>query len=101
LHAAKGLEFRVVFMVGCEDGLLPLSWGGDSAEDEERRLFFVGMTRARDRLFLTRARKRFWRGQMRVPRASPFLRDIEERLLARRAPRPAKPKSSRQQLALF
>ncbi|XVS65143.1 UvrD-helicase domain-containing protein [Actinosynnema sp. CA-299493] len=56
LHASKGLEFPVVFIVGCEDGLLPLRWpGSDDAEavDEERRLLFVGMTRAQRHLFLS------------------------------------------------
>ena len=50
LHAAKGLEFRVVFVIGCEDGVLPLKWKGEISETElaeERRLFYVGMTRAR------------------------------------------------------
>ena len=63
LHAAKGLEFRVVFVIGCEDGVLPLKWRGDISETElaeERRLFYVGMTRARERLFLMHARKRHW-----------------------------------------
>src|SRR5207237_5694215 len=57
LHASKGLEFAVVFIVGCEDGLLPLRFGSDDPGaqlDEERRLFFVAMTRARERLFLSR-----------------------------------------------
>ena len=56
MHAAKGLEFRVVFIVGLEDGILPLRFGpGRSLSAEERRLFYVGMTRAEDRLILTRA----------------------------------------------
>ena len=85
LHAAKGLEFAFVFIVGLEDGILPLHWGsaddGDAeASAEERRLFYVGMTRAKDRLFLSRALKRFWRGRIRAQAASPFLADIESEL---------------------
>jgi superfamily I DNA/RNA helicase len=86
LHAAKGLEFPVVFLVGCEDGLLPLRWGGalDPAQEaEERRLFFVGMTRARSHLFLSQARRRAWRGTVRDAAPSPFLTDIEDGLLDR------------------
>ena len=65
LHAAKGLEFPVVFIVGCEDGLLPLAWGQRSQQDldEERRLFYVGMTRAKTRLYLCHAHHRLWRGR--------------------------------------
>lgn len=85
LHAAKGLEFPVVFIVGCEDGVLPLRWGETDQQSlaEERRLFFVGMTRARERLVLTHARRRRWRGQTVALAPSPFLADIESRLLAR------------------
>ncbi len=94
LHAAKGLEFPVVFIVGCEDGLLPLCFGSggraaksDAATQselaEERRLLFVGMTRAQRRLILTWARRRFWQGRIRQRRPSPFLADICEHLLAR------------------
>jgi len=84
MHAAKGLEFPVVFVVGLEDGILPLRWGsGTSAEvlAEERRLFYVAMTRAEDRLFLTRAQKRSWRGEIRSLPPSPYLQDIQEELL--------------------
>jgi len=84
LHAAKGLEFPVVFLAGCEDGLLPLRWGGrldPEQEAEERRLFFVGMTRARSHLFLSHTRRRAWRGSVRDAAPSPFLTDIEEALL--------------------
>ena len=89
LHAAKGLEFPVVFIAGCENGLLPLAWGrADRAVlDEERRLFYVGVTRARTRLYLCRARKRLWRGKVRELPPSPYLADIEERLLERRRSR--------------
>ena len=84
LHAAKGLEFRVVFVVGCEDGVLPLKWRDEINEAEmaeERRLFYVGMTRARERLFLMHARKRRWHGRIQEQHPSPFLKDIEDRLL--------------------
>ncbi|MGH3683288.1 MAG: 3'-5' exonuclease, partial [Natronosporangium sp.] len=61
LHAAKGLEFPVVFLVGVEDGKLPHSFGGaplpEAALAEERRLFFVGLTRAQDRLYLSYTRR--------------------------------------------
>jgi superfamily I DNA/RNA helicase len=86
LHSAKGLEFPVVFIVGCEDGLLPLRWQGaeDIDPDEERRLFFVGITRAKRRLLLAWAQRRLWLGQMRERQPSPFLRAIEEELLEAR-----------------
>ncbi|MEZ5932233.1 MAG: UvrD-helicase domain-containing protein [Alphaproteobacteria bacterium] len=82
IHAAKGLEFPVVFMTGMEDGILPLTFGkADSVEfAEERRLAFVGMTRAMDRLFLTHADKRLWRGAERELPPSPFLQDVSDEL---------------------
>lgn len=103
LHAAKGLEFRVVFITGCEDGLIPLSWGRDTDKDEERRLFFVGMTRARERLFLCRAGSRLLRGKVRKVKPSPFLRDIEDELLDRQRSRGGKkkPAPGAKQLDLF
>jgi ATP-dependent DNA helicase UvrD/PcrA len=78
LHAAKGLEFDVVFLVGLEDGLLPLRRGEEDVDDveEERRLAYVGMTRARVRLYLTAARSRRLHGQLLSGRPSPFLLDI-------------------------
>lgn len=87
LHAAKGLEFSVVFITGCEDGLIPLRFGAKRDEketEEERRLFYVGMTRAKDKLFLSHAAKRFWNGKVREREISPFLQDIEEKLLERK-----------------
>ena len=75
LHAAKGLEFPVVFIVGCENGLLPLTWGKASQADldEERRLFYVGVTRAKTKLYLCRAGKRLWRGEDARAAAIPLL----------------------------
>jgi superfamily I DNA/RNA helicase len=84
LHAAKGLEFAVVFVVGCEDGLLPLRWSSreadPEAEAEERRLFFVGMTRATTHLVLTSSGRR-------AP--SPFLAAIDPGLVERRSGSPS------------
>jgi DNA helicase-2/ATP-dependent DNA helicase PcrA len=75
----------VVFLVGCEDGLLPLRWPGAEPDlAEERRLFFVGITRARSRLFLFHSRKRTLRGEAREAQPSPFLADLAEALLERR-----------------
>ena len=105
LHAAKGLEFPVVFIAGCEDGLLPLTWGKAEPEDlaEERRLFYVGVTRAKTRLYLCRARKRRWRGKVREMPPSPYLADIEERLLEQSRARLAGARTPKQdnQLKLF
>jgi superfamily I DNA/RNA helicase len=81
LHASKGLEFAVVFITGCEEGLAPLSIAGMRSDaGEERRLFYVGMTRAKRRLFLVRAQKRMLYGQMLRLQPSRFLTDIEDRL---------------------
>ncbi|MEA2104878.1 MAG: UvrD-helicase domain-containing protein [Candidatus Cloacimonadota bacterium] len=83
LHAAKGLEFKCVFIIGCEDGLLPYSIMENQKADteEERRLFYVGMTRAQKYLFLTFAHKRFLFGKQYTLPKSPFLSNIEKSLL--------------------
>jgi DNA helicase-2/ATP-dependent DNA helicase PcrA len=87
LHAAKGLEFPVVFIAAMEDGLLPHERaikGGDDIE-EERRLCFVGITRAKEQLVLTRARERFIAGK-RTPRAlSRFLLELPPEELQQRS----------------
>ncbi len=78
LHSAKGLEFESVFLVGLEEGLLPHSRSltGPDALEEERRLCYVGMTRARERLHLTWARSRQVFGQRRISEPSRFLEEI-------------------------
>ena len=84
LHASKGLEFPIVFITGCEEGLLPLKWNETPDEKtlaEERRLFYVGMTRARDKLLLSHAQKRFRHGRQSERKPSRFLQDIEKELL--------------------
>ena|GEM_PF-2097195 len=80
-HRAKGLEFAVVFLTGCEDGVLPYRRDGEApCSEEERRLFYVAMTRAKDRLFLSYARKRFLFGKTLALQPSPFVADIEMEL---------------------
>lgn len=78
LHAAKGLEFPVVFVVGLEEGLFPSARGAETEADleEERRLMYVGMTRAMDRLFLTYARARRTYGMMNFSMPSRFLNEM-------------------------
>jgi len=78
LHCAKGLEFENVFIVGLEDGLLPheRSSGNEDETEEERRLFFVGVTRAKAGLYVSCARYRTVRGQMLRTIPSPFLYEL-------------------------
>jgi DNA helicase-2/ATP-dependent DNA helicase PcrA len=83
LHAAKGLEFGAVFIVGLDDGILPHSRSFDEPAqmEEERRLFYVGITRAKDKLYLLRALQRGGRGMSETTDASRFLADIPANLL--------------------
>ena len=78
VHAAKGLEFPVVFMAGMEEGLFPLARSSESREEleEERRLCYVGMTRAMEKLYLVHARKRRVFGDYQFNPQSSFLSDI-------------------------
>ena len=104
LHAAKGLEYPVVFITGCEEGLLPLHYGGKEdpqALCEERRLMYVGMTRAKEQLILTRASKRRAHGKTRPRRRSRFLGEIEPRLLRETSPDPLPRGRRKRQLKLF
>jgi DNA helicase-2/ATP-dependent DNA helicase PcrA len=83
LHAAKGLEFGAVFIVGLDDGILPHSRSFDEPEgmEEERRLFYVGITRAKDKLYLIRAIQRGGRGSAEETYPSRFLDDVPADLL--------------------
>jgi DNA helicase-2/ATP-dependent DNA helicase PcrA len=83
LHAAKGLEFPVVFMTGMEEGLFPLSRSGNGDEEleEERRLCYVGMTRAMEKLYLTHARRRRVYGDYQFNPPSRFLSELPAHLL--------------------
>jgi len=83
LHNAKGLEFRVVFILGCEDGMFPHSRALDEGEEEEeRRLCYVGITRARERLYMTSARtRRIFGGQAEATVPSRFLDELPARLV--------------------
>lgn len=87
LHAAKGLEFGAVFIIGLDDGLLPHNRSFDEPEEmeEERRLFYVGITRAKDKLYLVRSVQRGGRGYAEETYPSRFLNDIPADLLIGRA----------------
>ena len=106
MHAAKGLEFPVVFIAGCEQDLIPYrqSNGRQSDLQEERRLFYVAMTRAMERLYLSRAVKRRIYGRSYDRILSSFVADIENQLKLDESPR-VKPKKANKpqqvQLKLF
>ncbi len=105
LHAAKGLEFPVVFIVGCEETLLPYALAGRDVDlEEERRLFYVGMTRAQQRLILLHAKRRTIFGQRAENEPSRFLADIAAALKEIKAMAGGKAKKRAQeelQLSLF
>jgi len=96
LHQAKGLEFPTVFMVGMEEGMLPhmRSFDDPASMEEERRLCYVGMTRAKERLYLTRAFRRRVNGSTLPGIPSRFLNDIPRKLLASPTEE-AKPKATK------
>jgi DNA helicase-2/ATP-dependent DNA helicase PcrA len=102
LHAAKGLEFPYVFIAGCETGLLPWEPGTDGPADleEERRLFYVGLTRASRQVFLSRSRERTLWGQRRRTQFSPWLKAMPPEVLERPAS-PASRRRPRRQPQLF
>jgi len=88
LHSAKGLEFPVVFIVGLEEGLLPLYTNSLDrfALEEERRLCYVGMTRAKEKLYLTYTRMRYRFGDLNSSTPSRFIEEIDQNLLELRRP---------------
>jgi DNA helicase-2/ATP-dependent DNA helicase PcrA len=110
LHGSKGLEFDVVFLIGCEEGYLPHArtldvratddpTAGAADIEEERRLFYVGVTRARERLVLSRAKSRVLRGKA-VPRTpSRFLLDVPAELLDEQAIKEESPTTTREAAA--
>lgn len=87
IHAAKGLEFPIVFIVGVEQGLFPHQRSLDEGNvEEERRLFYVAITRAKERLFFTHARARYKYGETLYTSPSKFLQEIPENLLNKQTP---------------
>lgn len=90
LHGAKGLEFPVVFIAGFEEGLIPFSFASDTDIEEERRLFYVGMTRAMDELIITYARNRFINGKKCSLPVSSFLKEIPSEYIVHKKVRPRK-----------
>jgi len=93
LHSAKGLEFPVVFMVGMEEGLFPSYNSFDNYEDleEERRLCYVGITRSKEKLYLTYARQRNLYGRSSYTSCSRFIREIPQHLLIKYGEKSSKP----------
>jgi DNA helicase-2/ATP-dependent DNA helicase PcrA len=104
MHAAKGLEFPVVFIAGCEDESIPFCSTAGTVVDmeEERRLFYVALTRAKRHLFLTKADTRRVNGQKQPRKLSPFVKDIENRYKQFSGQPVTKAKKpSQEQLSLF
>lgn len=83
VHAAKGLEFKVVFIVGMEEELFPSLFSMESAREleEERRLFYVALTRAEERCFISYAKSRFRNGKVNFSNPSRFIKDIDDKYL--------------------
>jgi DNA helicase-2/ATP-dependent DNA helicase PcrA len=102
LHASKGLEWPAVFIIGCEDGSIPLERrDGFIDREEERRLFYVGMSRAKEILYITNARQRLLHGEKRSCLPSPFLDDIEENLKNHDLSQSKRKRLDAEQLSLF
>ncbi len=102
-HSAKGLEFPVVFMVGLEEGIFPCTLMGPPDVEEERRLFYVGLTRGRERVILTAARRRPWVGKGEQHVRSRFIDELPPELLHQPEPQKMrrKPQDATVQMELF
>lgn len=88
LHSAKGLEFPVVFLVGMEEGLFPHNMSlMENNLEEERRLCYVGITRAKERLYLTNAKRRMLYGKKNMNIPSRFISEIDEKLIEKIGPK--------------
>lgn len=99
LHASKGLEFNVVFIPGCEDGIIPFElFGKKTAQEleEEERLLYVGVTRTKKRLILTHAQKRMFKGRALLQKKSRLLDRLQENLLRTQAQKTMKKKQDSQ-----
>jgi len=103
LHASKGLEFECVFIPGCENGLLPYNlYKTEVDEEEEKRLLYVGMTRAKTLLYLTHAKSRILRGRKFNLPKSPFVGSIQQELIQQiKNKARKKPDEKDNQLSLF
>ena len=106
MHAAKGLEFPVVFITGCEQDYIPFTRSApepceQNDFNEERRLFYVAMTRAKSQLFLTYARRRNIFGKITDRSLSPFVTEIEQKLINHEKAGDKKMKPKQTQLTLF
>ena len=102
LHMAKGLEFKVIFIVGAEEGLIPFTaGGGECDEEEERRLFYVGMTRAKEELVITAARERYVYGRHLSGGESPFIKEIPGEFMHKVVVRDRPKNYKKKQMKLF
>lgn len=90
MHAAKGLEFKVVFLIGMEEGIMPhsMSLNEESELEEERRLCYVGITRAKERLYITNAKRRMLFGNTSMNPPSRFIAEIDGNLIEKEESKP-------------
>lgn len=103
IHSSKGLEFDTVFIPGCEDGIIPFNLFGSDVSDllEEERIFYVALTRAKTRVYLTSASKRGYKGRILESGRSRFIERIEKDIIDAKKRAPIKKKEDDGQLNLF